>query len=39
VIERRELDMKEQAELQVVGKEMWAKLPQNYQWLKNWEYV
>ena len=39
VMERRELDLKEQAELESVGKEMWAKLPPNYQWLKDWEYV
>lgn len=39
VMERRELDLKEQAELESVGKEMWAKLPTNYQWLKDWEYV
>ncbi|MHC4457318.1 MAG: aldo/keto reductase [Planctomycetota bacterium] len=39
VIERRELDLKEQAELERIGKEMWAKLPPNYQWLKDWEYV
>jgi len=39
VIERRELDLKEQAELEGAGKQMWANLPRNYQWLKNWEYV
>ncbi len=39
VMERRELDLKELAELEGVGKEMWAKLPPNYQWLKDWEYV
>jgi predicted aldo/keto reductase-like oxidoreductase len=39
VMERRELDLKERAELEGVGKEMWAKLPPNYQWLKDWEYV
>ena len=39
VMERRELDPKERAELEGVGKEMWAKLPPNYQWLKDWEYV
>jgi len=22
-----------------VNREAWAKLPGNYQWLKNWEYV
>ena len=39
VVERRELDLKEKAELEKAGNEMWAKLPPNYQWLKNWEYV
>ncbi len=39
VMERRELDLKEQAELAKAGREMWANLPPNYQWLKNWEYV
>ena len=39
VKERRELDLKEKAELDKVGSEAWAKLPTNYQWLKNWEYV
>jgi len=39
VTERRKLDLKEQAELQDASKRMWANLPPNYQWLKNWEYV
>jgi aryl-alcohol dehydrogenase-like predicted oxidoreductase len=39
VKERRELDLKEKAELEKVSDEAWAKLPANYQWLKNWEYV
>jgi len=39
VIERRELDVKETAELEGAGKQMWANLPRHYQWLKNWEYV
>jgi len=39
VMERRELDLKEKAELQAAGNEMWAKLGPNYQWLKDWEYV
>jgi len=37
--ERRELDLQEKAELERATKEMWAKLPANYQWLKDWEYV
>ena len=39
VVERRELDLKEKAELQEAAEKMWARLPSNYQWLKNWEYV
>ncbi len=39
VMERRELDGKETAELDAANKEALAKLPENYQWLKNWEQV
>jgi len=39
VVERRELDLKEQAELEGASKQMWANLPPSYQWLKDWEYV
>jgi aryl-alcohol dehydrogenase-like predicted oxidoreductase len=39
VKERRELDLKEQAELNRVSRDMWANLPPNYQWLRDWEYV
>jgi len=39
VMERRELDMKEVSELRRMTDEMWANLPVNYQWLKDWEYV
>lgn len=39
VKERRELDVKERAELERATNEMWARLPENYQWLKDWEYV
>ncbi len=39
VMERRELDVKEQAELRDASREMWANLPPNYQWLRDWEYV
>lgn len=39
VRERRELDEKEKAELESIGREMWANLRPGYQWLKNWEYV
>jgi len=39
VRERRELDTKESAHLRQANQEMWARLPENYQWLKKWEYV
>jgi aryl-alcohol dehydrogenase-like predicted oxidoreductase len=39
VSERRQLDAAEKAELKVATDEMWAKLPEGYQWLKDWEYV
>ncbi len=39
VMERRELDVKEAAELDNANKQAWASLPANYQWLKNWEQV
>jgi len=39
VMERRELDLKEKAELENAAKQMWAILPGRYQWLKDWEYV
>jgi aryl-alcohol dehydrogenase-like predicted oxidoreductase len=39
VQERRELDVKETADLHQAGRETWANLPGHYQWLKNWEYV
>ena len=39
VKERRELDLKEARELEAAMDEAWAKLPADYQWLKNWEYV
>ncbi|MGB2820245.1 MAG: aldo/keto reductase, partial [Phycisphaerae bacterium] len=39
VKERRELDGAEKAELQKATDEMWANLPEDYQWLKDWEYV
>jgi aryl-alcohol dehydrogenase-like predicted oxidoreductase len=37
--ERRRLDAAEKAELEQAGKEMWANLPEGYQWLRDWEYV
>ena len=39
VMERRKLDLKEQADLTEAMDRAWASLPQNYQWLKKWEYV
>ncbi len=39
VMERRQLDLKERAELENAGRQTWAKLPTHYQWLRNWEYV
>lgn len=39
VMERRELDVKEKAELDSASNEMWAKLPLHYEWLKDWTYV
>jgi aryl-alcohol dehydrogenase-like predicted oxidoreductase len=39
VMERRQLDLKEKAELENAAAETWTKLPPNYQWLKDWEYV
>jgi aryl-alcohol dehydrogenase-like predicted oxidoreductase len=39
VMQRRQLDLEEQAELDRVMDRAWAQLPSNYQWLKEWEYV
>ncbi len=39
VTERRQLDLKETAELDQMGQQTWANLPEDYGWLKNWEYV
>jgi len=39
VMERRQLDVTEAEQLRNAMNETWAKLPANYQWLKNWEYV
>jgi len=39
VMERRQLDMKEKAELENAARETWANLPRHYQWLKDWAYV
>ena len=39
VRERRELDIEEQAELEKIGNETLARLPLEYQWLRDWRYV
>jgi len=39
VSERRQLDVRETAELETAGRQTWAALPNQYQWLKNWRYV
>jgi aryl-alcohol dehydrogenase-like predicted oxidoreductase len=39
VKERRELDAAEAKELEQAMDEAWARLPADYQWLKDWEYV
>ena len=39
VMVRRQLDVKETAELDKANKQAWAALPSHYQWLKDWEYV
>jgi len=37
--ERRKLDVAEAQRLEAVMDEAWARLPEDYQWLKDWEYV
>jgi aryl-alcohol dehydrogenase-like predicted oxidoreductase len=39
VMERRQLDLEEKAELDRAMQRAWANLPPNYHWLKDWEYV
>jgi predicted aldo/keto reductase-like oxidoreductase len=39
VKERRQLDIKESADLEHAGRQAWANLPTSYQWLKDWQYV
>jgi len=36
---RREIDQAERAELEIMGREMWANLPANYRWLRDWQFV
>jgi len=39
VMKRRQLDLQEKAELNNANTQALAKLPVNYHWLRNWEYV
>ncbi len=39
VLERREFDLEETAKYEEIKKDMWANLPRDYQWLRDWEYV
>ncbi len=39
VKERRELDNQERAQLERASSEMWARLPDHYCWLRDFEYV
>jgi aryl-alcohol dehydrogenase-like predicted oxidoreductase len=39
VKERREFDQAENIEFNQITDEMWANLTEDYQWLKEWEYV
>jgi aryl-alcohol dehydrogenase-like predicted oxidoreductase len=39
VTERRELDLKEKAEIRGLNDQMLASLPGHYEWLRDWEYV
>jgi aryl-alcohol dehydrogenase-like predicted oxidoreductase len=39
VKERRQLDLQEEAALDALSGPAWASLPQDYHWLKDWQYV
>ncbi len=39
VAERRELDVREKADLERAMDRAWANLPSHYQWLRDWEHV
>jgi aryl-alcohol dehydrogenase-like predicted oxidoreductase len=39
VMQRRKLDLEEQAELNRAMDRAWANLPRGYEWLTDWEYV
>jgi len=38
-MDRRELDLEEQAELGRAMDRAWANLPHHYRWLKDWEWI
>ncbi len=37
--ERRQLDLRERAELEGATRQMWARLNPGHEWLRDWEYV
>ena len=39
VKERRQFDLAEAKEYEKITKEMWANIPDGYQWLRDWEWV
>jgi aryl-alcohol dehydrogenase-like predicted oxidoreductase len=39
VAERRQLDVKDRADLRSLNRQIMASLPEDYGWLKSWEYV
>jgi aryl-alcohol dehydrogenase-like predicted oxidoreductase len=39
VSEHRRLDLSEARELDAMSRRMWANLPPDYEWLREWEYV
>jgi predicted aldo/keto reductase-like oxidoreductase len=39
VMERRQLDATDQAQLDALNRRAWANLTPQYEWLKDWEYV
>lgn len=39
VNERRQFDLAETARYRQITRQMWAELPEDYQWLKDWEWV
>jgi predicted aldo/keto reductase-like oxidoreductase len=39
VSERRKLDMADRAQLEQVAREMTDRLPEDYAWLRDWEWV